>query len=109
MVLLQKIVQIFICSMLYITPEYLTYCSWIGSMSVGCHLFGSVANDREGLLEKPLGRFHIAFLAQARINQIAISINSAIEIAPRSVNFDICLIHIPRSSRLSPSFYPQLV
>ena len=60
-------------------------------------------------LEKLLGGFHVAFLAKARINKVAISVNGAIEIAPLSVNFDICLIHLPGSSGLSPPFYPQLV
>ena len=78
-------------------------------MTVGCYLLGGVATDRESLLEKLLGGFHIAFLAQARINQVAISINGSIKIVPFSLDPHVGFVDIPGFSCLSMSFFSQLI
>jgi hypothetical protein len=108
MVLLQPIVEIVICPMLHAVTEALTYCSWVRSVAVRYHSFWGMTNDEESLLEKSLSGFHIASLAEARINQVAISINGTIEVTPLSVNFDVCLIRIPGPSGLPASFRSQL-
>jgi hypothetical protein len=72
-------------------------------------LAASVTDNSECLSEKPLGCFHIPFLAQSRINQIAIRVNGPIEVAPSSLYFEVGLIYIPGFSCLATSLCPQLV
>ena len=62
-----------------------------------------------GLLEKALGRLHISLLAEHRINQIAISIDGPIEVAPFPLDVDIAFIHIPGPRFLLTSFGTQLI
>src|SRR6266568_4803127 len=90
-------------------PEGLTYGSWIGIMPISRHPFWSMTYHAESLLEKAFGGIHIPFLAQHGINQIAIAINSTIQIAPCSMYFDIRLIHVPGGSGLSASLGTQLL
>jgi len=47
-------------------------------MSIGRHSFWSMTDDSESLPEKALGGLHIPFLTQARIHQVAITINRSI-------------------------------
>ena len=79
MVLLQALIQILARSMKHTVAQRFAYCSWIGSVPICCYPFRSKSNNGQGLLEKSLGGFHIAFLAQARINQVAIGINGTVE------------------------------
>jgi hypothetical protein len=65
-----------------------------------------MTNDRNCLLEKALSCLHISFFAHQRINQIAIMIDSPIQVTPVPMHFDVRLIDVPRSSCLPTSFYP---
>src|SRR5260370_34417787 len=82
MVLLQAIIEVFISPMKHLPAQRLTHCSWVGSMFVRCHLFWRMANNSERLLEKLLSCLHLSLFTQARIHQVAIGINGAIEILP---------------------------
>ena len=95
MVLLSAIIEVCIRPMLHIFAQYFPYCSWIGGMPIRCDPFRSVTDNRERLSEKPLGCFPIPFLAQSRINQIAIGVNGPIEGALFPFDFEVGLIHIP--------------
>src|SRR5450631_4066232 len=86
MVLLQPIIQVRVCSVLDIAAYRLTYCSRIGCMAVRRDPFWCMANNGESLLEKLLSGLHIALLAQTGINQVAICINSTIEVTPLSLD-----------------------
>jgi hypothetical protein len=66
-------------------------------MPISCDLIGNMITDLNSLLEKVLGGLHIPLFTQSRIDQITISINGPIKIAPFSVNLDVRLIDIPRS------------
>jgi hypothetical protein len=68
MILLQPIVEIFAGSMLDIAAQCLANGSRIGTVPIGCHLTGSMTNDRHSLFEKPLSRLHVPLLAQHGIH-----------------------------------------
>src|SRR5450631_2629298 len=86
-VLLQSIVEIFARSMVHIAAHYLTNCSWIGTVPIGCHLIRHMPNYRHCLLEKSLSRLHVPLLAYHGIYQIAILINCPIQITPFPMHF----------------------
>ena len=95
MVLLQTIIEVFVGSVKHLSAQRFTHCSWVGSVPVCRHLLRGMANDGERLLEKLLSRLHIAFLAQTRINQVAICINGAIKITPFPLDPYVGFIHVP--------------
>src|SRR5258708_588596 len=68
-----------------------------------------MANNGNGLLKEPFCSIPISFLAQPRINQIAIMINGSLKIAPFPMDLDGGLIDIPGSSCLSVPFCAQLI
>ena len=60
-----------------------------------------MANDFSGSLEEPLGSLHISVLTEHPVDQVAISINGAIEVVPLAANFDVRLVGIPRTASLT--------
>src|SRR5690242_10265505 len=109
MILLHYIVEVVTTSMENRTPKSLTNGTWIGVMPISRHFFWSMTYHVESLFEKTLCCIHIPLLAQHGINEIAIAINSMIQIAPCSMHFDIRLIHVPGGSSLSASPGTQLL
>jgi hypothetical protein len=87
----------------------LTYCSWIGTMPIGGDLRWSMTHRLERLLEKALRCIHIPFLAEHRVNQIAISINGPIEVTPLPLHFDVGFINMPNASSTSMPLGSQLI
>ncbi len=78
-------------------------------MSIRRHPLWCVTNDSNSLREKALGGIHISLLAQHRVNQVAISINGTVKIAPFSLDVDLRFVHVPRSPCLTTSFGSQLI
>src|SRR5450432_3887200 len=109
MVLFQPIIEIRVCPMLDTAVHCLTYCPRIGGMSVRRSLIGSMPNNPNGLLEKLFGRLHVPLLTQPRINQIAIRIDSPIQITPLPMDLQIRFVDRPRFSCLSTPFDPYLI
>jgi hypothetical protein len=72
-------------------------------MAVRRHLIRNMANHPNSLLEKLFGCFHVPLLAQPRINQIAIRIDSPIQITPLPMHLKVRFVDIPGSSRLPTS------
>ena len=107
MVLLQTMIEGCVGLMVDDAAQSFSHRSWRGSMSVRCHLFCSRATHCESLFENLLGRLHIAFLAQAGINQVAIGITGTGEIPPLPFDPHRGFIHVPRPPSLSTPFGPQ--
>lgn len=59
-----------------------------------------MTNLSHGLLEKLFCSIHISLFTQPRINQIAIPVDGPIQIAPRSMDFEVGLIDVPGSACL---------
>jgi hypothetical protein len=72
--------------MLYLVAQGFAHCSWVGDMTIRCHPFRRMTNNRKSIVEKQLSCLHIAFLTQTSIHQIAICVNSAIQITPFSLD-----------------------
>src|SRR5258708_32361393 len=109
MILFQLIIEVFTCAMLHMITHDLVYCSWIGSMPIGCYLLRSRANHSNCLLEKSLSCLHIPLFAQHGIYQIAIVINRPVQIAPLPMNLEIRFIDVPGSPCLPIPLSSQLV
>src|SRR5260221_14320436 len=92
-----------------ITAHCLTYRPRIGSMAIGGDLIGNMPNHSNSLLKKLLSCLHIPFLTYHRINQIAIMIDSSIQVTPFAMDLDIRLISIPGLADLSTSLGSQLI
>src|SRR5258708_16286617 len=87
----------------------LAYRPWIGTMPICGDRLWCMANHSDCLLEKSLSCLHISFLTQHGIHQIAIVVDSSIEITPLPVHFEIGFIDIPGFSCLAAALCPQLV
>src|SRR5262245_40084451 len=109
MILLNSIVEIAVAAMANLLAESLTNRSRIGVMSVGRHTRGRLSSHLQGGLEKALGRVHITMFTQHRIDEIAISIDGAVEVCPHTSNFDVGFIHMPGAAGLSLAFSSQFV
>ena len=108
-ILFQAIIEVFVRPMLYIAAHCLTYRSWIGRMSIRCHLLWSMAYHINGLLEKLLSCLHIPLLAQHGIHQIAILIDRPIQITPLPMHFEVGFIDVSGCPGLSTSLGSQLI
>ncbi len=103
-VLFPSIVEIVIGPVEHVTAHGLADRSWIGVMAIGRHPLWGVTNDIDGLRRsKCLAASISRFSARHRINQIAISIDGAIQIAPCSLDVDVGFIHVPGASCLPSS------
>src|SRR5690242_10166289 len=86
MILLQTSIEVFVGSVTHLIAQYFTYCSWIRSVPIRGDSFRSMVNHGKSLSEKLLSGLHISLLTQARIHQIAISIDSTIKGTPLPMN-----------------------
>jgi hypothetical protein len=68
-----------------------------------------VTNHIDGLLEKALGRLHISLLAEHGVNQVAIPIDGAIEVAPFPFDVHIGFVDILGPPCLSSALGTQLI
>src|ERR1700730_9902269 len=78
----------------------------IGTMPVCRNRLWSMTNHCDCLREELFCCIHISFLAQSRINEIAVVINRPIQVTPLPMDLDRGLINIPRGSCLTTSFCP---
>jgi hypothetical protein len=81
--------------MLYFTPKYPAYGSWIGIVPVCGHLCRSVTNYLTGLREELLGCLHIPVLREHGINQVAVPVYGPVQVAPFAIDLDVGLVDVP--------------
>ena len=103
MILLSPIIQVLTRPMLHRIAHGLADSSWRGCMAIGSHLIRNMTNDSRPI-ETPLSCLPIPFLTQHRIHEIAIVVDSPIQIAPFSVNPDIRFLSVPPFSGLTSAF-----
>ncbi len=70
-------------------------------MSIRRDLLWRVTDHLECLLEKALRCIHISLLAQHGVNEVSVTINGTIEVAPIPVHFDVRFIDMPTGACLS--------
>jgi hypothetical protein len=52
-------------------------------------------SDCARLCEECLDRFHVSLLVQHRIDEIPVSVNSSIKVAPLTFDPNICFVYVP--------------
>ncbi|GHP00415.1 hypothetical protein KSF_104620 [Reticulibacter mediterranei] len=109
MILFYEIIEVVTTLVENFSAKGLTYCSWIGNMPIGGDSLWCMAHRLERLLEKSLRCIHIPFLAQHRVNEIAISINGPIQVTPLPLHFDVGFINMPNGSSTSTPPGSQLI
>src|ERR1044072_2015007 len=95
MILLQSIVEISVGSVYYVTAQSFSNSARVRVVSIAGYSFWWMANYIYCSLEELLCCFHISILAQHYIDQVAVTIYAAIEIAPTPLHFQISFIDIP--------------
>ncbi len=72
------------------------------------HLLRGTTGEVQGLRKETLGRRHIASLAESRVDQVAVAVDRAIEVAPLAVDLDVRLVHMPLRPALPAPFGAQM-
>lgn len=103
MILFYEIAKVVVTLVENVLTKGLANGTWIRAMPIRRDLLRRMARRLEGLLEKPLRCVYISFLTQHRVNQIPILINSAIEVAPFPLHFDIGFINMPEGPHVPTS------
>ena len=95
MILFQAIIEVLAVTVLHTCPQGRSDRAWIAVVAIRRHPVGdNVGDGLSGLEERHCGR-HIAMLAEHHIDQRAVAIDGAVEIAPVPVNLDVRLVDIP--------------
>ncbi len=95
MILFQPIVQIATAAVDDFPVEHLADGAGVGIVPICRHAVRSVADDGTGPAEETLSRLPVARRAEQRIDQVAIPIDGAVQVAPAAVDLDVRLIDIP--------------
>jgi hypothetical protein len=64
-------------------------------MAIGGDAVWDHAGHRPGGAEEGLGRREVPSLTEANIDEVAISINRSVKIAPLTLDFEMCFVHLP--------------
>ena len=89
--------------------QFFFNCPRVGGQPIGGDLFWCILVKTDGLGKEGLGSSHITRLTEADIHQIAILINTPVEVAPHSFYSDKGLIHQPDFPDFALSLCPYLV
>ena len=108
MILLNPIVEVLTGTVKDLTAKNAANRPPIGSVLISRHAFRFMSDRRDGLFEKRLGRQQISLFAQQRIDQITVSVDGPIQIAPGALHLHVGFVHIPRFSSLSTTLGAQL-
>src|SRR5215207_8474412 len=80
----------------------------VGAVSVGGDALGDNAGHRLGRAEEGLGRRHVAVLAQHGIDEIAVTVDGAVQIAPPATNLQVSLVDVPVTATSAAPATPAL-
>jgi transposase len=112
-ILFQHVVFILAGAVVDIRAEFLGDGPGIAGVAVGGDLLGFDLGDRPGRAEERLGRGHVAGLAEENVDQVAVSVDRPVEIAPCAGDLDVGLILSANSrgalqrEELSMSLHPD--
>jgi len=95
MVLLDAVVLVPARAMANPTAQRLTDGTRIGVMPVRRHPLRHIRSERKRLAEELRRRIHIARHAQSCIDQIALPIDGALQVAPAAVDLHVGLARVP--------------
>jgi hypothetical protein len=95
MVLLQMVVEMAVSPVEHPVSKNVPNGAGVGIMAIGGDAVRDHAGHRPGGAEEGLGRSEVPALTEANIDEVAISINRSVQVAPLSLDFEICFVHIP--------------
>ena len=101
MILFQLVVKILVRSMLHFSTQYRAYDTWVGVVAIGSYLIRFMSNNFSGLCKEALGCLHVSVLRKHGIYEVALPVNSSIEVAPFPVHFDVSFVSEPGPTRLA--------
>ena len=78
-------------------------------MAVGGYLGWSMANNLSGLSKEALSRVLVPVLREHRIDQVAVSINGSVEVAPFAPDPNVSFVDILGATCHSLALCPQLL
>lgn len=104
MILLDPVVQLGGAAIRDRFTQRLVDRPWIGVMPVGGDPLGWLPSDIKGYREEAFGRIHIALLAEQRVAEVAITIDSAVEVLSHSTNLKVCFVGMPGTASPAPPF-----
>lgn len=96
-ILLQPVVLVGAGSMRDMPAQRRADGAWVGTVPVRGDAIRDYAGGRLGGAEECLGRRHVPVLAEHGIDQVAVTVDRTIQIAPAAPQFQIRLIDIPRA------------
>ena len=109
MILLDTPVKISAAAMLDVVAEHFANRTRIRIAPIAGDLPRHSIYNGESTTEEALSSRHIPRRAEHRVDQVAVAINGAIEIAPFPFNLQIRFIDVPAASRFSLTLTPQVL
>ena len=106
-ILLQSIVEIAAGAMAHRLAQHRADRTGVAVVAIRGHPVRGDVGDRLGGSEERLGGGHVAVLAEHHIDQRAVAVNGAIQIAPLPVHLDVGLVDIPALADLAASATAQ--
>ena len=109
LILFQPVTEIPIAAVDDLSAECSVEGVGVGIMPVCGHAIRSVADDGTSPAEEALGHLQMARRAEQRIDQVAVPIDSPVQVAAPTVDFDVGLVNRPGTASLAPSLGPELL
>ncbi len=100
-ILLDPIVEVRVAPRHDLLAHCFTDRAWIGVMALGGHPLRRLPSNIQCSFEEAFRRVPIPMLTQHQVDEIAVSIDDAVEVLPRAADADICFIGMPRASSLA--------
>ena len=92
-----------------ILAQFFLNCPWVGGQAIGGDLIWSILMKTDGLGEEGFGPSHIACLAEANIDQVAIFINASIQVAPHAFYPNIRFVNHPDLAHFALPLHSDLL
>jgi len=95
MVLFKSIVQVDARPVTDVAAQCRADRAWVRIMPVGCHPVRHKAGNRPCRAEEPPSRFHVTGRAQHRVDEIPVTIDCPIQVAPVAMDLEVGFVARP--------------
>src|SRR5919202_1523216 len=95
MILFQSVILVYAGPVHDVTPQCRADGTRVGAVPVRGDTLGRDTGDRLGRAEEGLGCGHVAVFAEHGVDQPAVTVDGAIQIAPPATNLQVRLVHMP--------------
>jgi hypothetical protein len=108
-ILLDPPIQIGAAAMLDFRTKDLADRTRIRIVAIARHLARNLSDSGDSTTKESLGSRHVARLTKHRVDQIALTINGTVQVAPFSLDLYVRLIDVPAPSNLASTFATQVL